>query len=106
QDTARKIRRLLTTLSMDYDRPAVTPWARFDLSATPGYVYQLAGPYPTGGPMPFPTMAAQLYNNGEFGSDARAFDAGMGKIDLNRQLAPYPPPPPIGPVPGTDAQLL
>jgi len=102
-DTAKKIRRLLTTLSMDYDRPGVTPWALAPSSLSGTQFYTLsAGPikYPTGTQIAFP--GAGTTSNGEFGSDGRAVDASLGKIDLNRQLTPYP----AAPISPTDPQFL
>src|SRR5207244_468619 len=100
-DQAKKIRRLLTTLSMDYDRPGVTPWAVTSVTGTQLYTFTAGGltKYPTGTQIAFP--GAGTTGNGEFGPDGRAADAFLGKIDLNRQLTPYP----AAPISSADPQF-
>jgi len=99
---AARRRNLVTTLSMDLDRPGCIPWARSpaaDPAAAPYSLGSNAGgpypPYPTGGAMPAPTLSTAatptLAGNSEFGSDGRSLAAALGRIDLNRQLTSYPP---------------
>ncbi|GIW82832.1 MAG: hypothetical protein KatS3mg105_4639 [Gemmatales bacterium] len=88
-------RRLVTTRSFDLDHPAITPWI-WDPTSAP---YQLAAFNPNdpltwaprGGTFNFPTNYTAPPPNSEFDSGWRAASASRGRIDLNRDLAPYPP---------------
>jgi hypothetical protein len=95
--TARR-RRELTLLSMDIDRPGVTPWY-WNSNTTSDYQYTPpngnAPPVPPYGPqITFPTLASPPTTppNGEFAADWRGLSAALGRIDLNRPLPPYPTP--------------
>src|SRR5262249_52243033 len=108
--TAR-VRALVTTDSNQYDRPAPTPWI-FDLSQST-YAVQATGAMgstygshgaPQGAAIQFPTVtspppAPPTYT--EFNGDWRfvanlatsqppVTATALGKVDLNRFLAPYP----------------
>ena len=86
-----KARRLVTTHSMDLDRPGVAPWI-WDPAAQP---YRLAPhqQYPTGGAMPFPgTTVGTSPMGSDFAMDRSAVTARLGRIDLNRDLPDYPAP--------------
>ncbi len=88
QAAARR-RRLVTTLSFDVDRPAVTPWV-WDPAAQP-YTFG-SGSHPQGLAIPFPA-ATQPGNppvRSEFGTDWRARTAALGRVNLNRPLPAYP----------------
>src|SRR5262249_41170846 len=85
-------RRMVTTHSVDFGRPGVSPWLNPDAAAPAPYL--LAGPYPTGGPQGFPPLAALLPNadKQEFRADGRGHNvaAKPTRLDLNRGLTDYP----------------
>jgi hypothetical protein len=103
-----RTRRLATTLSWDVERPGPTPWVY--PGGTYGYVGVNGGPAPTpdqapqGAPIPFPPLTNRpqaLATTCEFGlqgsssnpptpNEWRNIFAALGRVDLNRQLTPYP----------------
>jgi hypothetical protein len=99
-----RARRLVTTHSWDLDRPGAPPWL-FDRDAS-GYQSPLggAGRPPTGPPVPFPNLSLRLTSavppHSDFrtpgasptdpSADWRAVVAGLGRLDLNSFLPPYP----------------
>lgn len=101
-------RGLVTVRSFDVDTPGVVPWIYNlnNLTALnsppivnpddPASADNPPAPVGTNFAFPDPTTARQpLFdasnNNGEFGGvDWRALTAALGRVDLNRPLAPYP----------------
>jgi hypothetical protein len=94
-------RNLVTTLSFDLDRPGATPYIWDPTNAgtpTASFPYQMGTltnpPYPVGGPISFPQL-------GQFGTAPtpsefdqatwRSLLSALGRINLNRQLTPFPP---------------
>jgi hypothetical protein len=103
---ARRRRNLVTLLSSDLDRPGATPY-RFDTTAvnTNATRYQLL-PQAAGAPFKpaglavsqFPTLGTNpLPASSEFDASWRSSLAGRLRLDLYRQLTPYPVPLPPGP---------
>ncbi len=90
-----KIRRLVTTLSMDVNRPGVSPWLT-NKSTNPSVKYAWnmeaanAPPYPQASPVA--VSSSPPSGVGEFGWDGRSLAAALQKLDLNRPLTPYPTP--------------
>lgn len=111
--TPRKYRKLATTISMDLDRPGLTPYI-WDPAGSDGSTVYGSGAwggggagvasYPKAGPVPFPALASLAGTplaTGEFDASTRRSKlhqtlallspyAQTGKLDLNRTLAAYP----------------
>ena len=90
---ALRCRRLVTTMSADLDHPGVMPWI-WDPAAQP-YTLRAGDTQPSGSAIPSPSLTLPLSPpppGSEFGSDWRAVDAALGRIDLNRPLPDYPAP--------------
>jgi hypothetical protein len=88
---AARRRRLVTTTSFDLDKPGVTPWV-WDPSASL-YTLPAGSRQPQGGSIAFPILPprpAAPPPGSEFGTDLRAGDAVLGRIDVNRPLPDYP----------------
>jgi hypothetical protein len=97
-----RTRALVTTHSNQIDRPALTPWI-FDLTGST-YTVQAGGVYgphgaPQGGQIAFPaatsrnaTPAVSEFNGADwrFTANLPTVVHGLGKVDLNRFLSPYP----------------
>lgn len=83
-------RLMVTTHSMDLNRPSAAPW--LSSGNIPSATYQLS----QGGSATFPTgQAAPIVpgsKDGEFGLDSRGATAILGRLDINRFLPPYPAP--------------
>jgi hypothetical protein len=109
-----RVRGLVTTHSLDLDRPGVSPWVWFGPGGNNYDIEPTTDPdspaVPQGPPASFPNLAAggtPPYDPrtpiGEFGGvDGRAITAALGRIDLGRPLPPYPhmgsgTAPPFGP---------
>ncbi|HZY85451.1 MAG TPA: hypothetical protein VFE78_11515, partial [Gemmataceae bacterium] len=99
-----RLRRLLTTHALDLNAAGVSPWV-YDPTLYP----YAAGPdgVPAGPPVPFPNLAlrnTEVPANSDFGApqlppggpgvDWRCLPAGLGRVNLNQRLTPYPLPAP------------
>jgi hypothetical protein len=82
--TSAKARRLITTHAFDVDRAGAMPWLWNAPQATP---LRLANGslYPSGPSVPFPPAGTSL-SASEFTQDWRSQNAGLGRINLNRDL--------------------
>lgn len=78
-----KARRLITTHAFDLDRPGVTP----SMWPANGGSFQLTAgsQYPASGAVPFPPLPNSP-NAGEFNAVWQATTAGLGRINLNRDI--------------------
>jgi hypothetical protein len=85
-------RNLITTRSFDLDRPGVTPWVYPVAPGTPGSYRMQPGDLFPNSTTANPLAVNPQLGKGEFGPDGRASDALFGRIDLNRDLPPYPTP--------------
>lgn len=96
-----KARSLLTTLSMSFDRPHMSPYIKDNTATTTVYKYDSAVGYPkalSAYPAPDPTTTPADPNS-EFGNGAAAdyrsiFASRFPRLDLNRKLTDYPLPDP------------
>jgi hypothetical protein len=97
----QKARNLVTTLSMDIDRPGALPYL-WDLTPTSTTPYAIRPPapgvptFPTGNPISFPALTSRGTTpaSSEFDPATwRSTLAGLalGRLDLNRPLSKYPP---------------
>jgi hypothetical protein len=97
--------RMLTTLSVDLDRPGVAPWLWNPSGLDAAYKYDATRGYPIGGPIPFPGPAlggrppetGNPFTNSEFsrsGWQAVSPAPDMSRLNLYRPLRPYPAPDP------------
>jgi hypothetical protein len=85
-------RNLVTTHSFDLDRPGVMPWAYPVAPGNPGtYRLQPGDLFPNSS-APNSLAVNPQPGKGEYGPDGRASDALFGRVDLNRDLPPYPTP--------------
>ncbi|MCI0461853.1 MAG: hypothetical protein L0Z62_33295 [Gemmataceae bacterium] len=91
-----RIRRLVTTHSVDLDRPGAPPWVH-DPASYPYDLPPTTDPdqpaLPQGPSIPFPSPPAQnlTLSHALFtGLDWRARNLSVARIDLNRPLPPYP----------------
>jgi hypothetical protein len=95
QDASRR-RRLLTTHSSDLDQPGLAPWisASDPTNILYDYEYNTSLLAAIGNGIPFPDRTKPLDPKGEFGQDWRAdpLFAALKRINLNRNLSPYPTP--------------
>jgi hypothetical protein len=97
-----RTRRLVTTHSVDLDRPGLSPWVHFGPSGSEYDVGPTVDPdrppAPEGPAIAFPALARggtppydPRQDLGEFGGvDGRAVSAALGRINLSRPLPPYP----------------
>jgi hypothetical protein len=89
-----RVRYMVTTRSMDLDRPGVLPYAWLDGTNTAGNYTLAAGAlFPTGGLLNFPPTSSRAggITSNEF--DPASWKSTLGqllKIDLNRKLANFP----------------
>ncbi|MBX9678460.1 MAG: hypothetical protein K2X38_06825 [Gemmataceae bacterium] len=94
-----KARGLLTTLSMSFDRPHISPYIKDNVATTTVYKYDAAAGYPkaqSAYPAPDPT-ATPADPSSEFGNGTAAdyrsiFASRFPRLDLNRKLTDYPLP--------------
>jgi hypothetical protein len=92
-----RMRNLVTTISYDVDQPGLSPWAvppqAGGAPGTANYTLQPGILAPSGPATSFPPLTNRTSpqsNSGEFsGLDWRAINAGLGRINLNRNLTPY-----------------
>jgi hypothetical protein len=100
--TAFRVRNMITTDSADRFVPGLTPWI-YDRSATSktnsyGYGAGVSTQAPSGTAVAFPALSlrpvppntAPPAPNTEFTVDWKSLDATIGSVDLNRFLPPYP----------------
>jgi hypothetical protein len=88
--TGAKTRRLVTTHAFDIDRPGVTPWLWSPNGKPTSYTLAPGSLSASGSALPFPAPGTPPAN-GEFTPQWQAVSAALGRINLNRKLADYPP---------------
>ncbi len=79
-----RVRWSVTTLSSDVNMPSAAPWLR---SASTNYTLANNADHPTGTAQNLTTSNPRA---GEFGAGLNSIVAGLGRLDLNRNLTPYP----------------
>ena len=102
-----RLRRLVTTHSFDFDAPGGGPWIYDPSQSAYAVARTAADQAPTGPPLPFPPLALRnsaVPAGSEFSAPGlppaspgvgwRALLPGLGSVDLNRPLTPYPLPVP------------
>jgi hypothetical protein len=117
--TDPKIRRLVTTRSMDLGKPGASPWVWHvnpPASAMTPFAalykpYLLTGTnlYPRGEAIPFPTPGMPrpgVPAGSNFAAEWRALMPALGQLDLNRGLPEFPAPTTSGPYPATSLPVF
>ncbi len=85
-----KRRWLVTTDSWDFPRPSLAPWLATPNSYLPLNISNPEQYYPVGTPSTFPDLMTGVTNSSDFHGTAHNPLAGLGRIDLNRDLPAYP----------------